>query len=48
MKRKAQIAYMEQKLQIAAEQQVGQLKTDLEKKQEEVRQEKRNCLSSNV
>lgn len=31
MKRKAQIAYMEQKLQKAAEQQVGQVKTDLEK-----------------
>lgn len=41
MKRKAQIAYMEQILQEAAEQQVGQLKTDLEKKQEEVRQEKK-------
>lgn len=31
MKRKAQIAYMEQILQKAAEQQVGQVKTDLEK-----------------
>lgn len=41
MKRKAQIAYMEQILQKAAEQQVGQVKTDLEKKQEEVRQEKK-------
>ena len=40
MKRKAQIAYMEQRLQKAAEQQVGQVKTDLEKKQEEVKQEK--------
>ena len=41
MKRKAQIAYMEQILQEAAKQQVGQVKTDLEKKQEEVRQEKK-------
>lgn len=40
MKRKAQIAYLEQRLQKAAEQQVGQVKTDLDQKQEEVRQEK--------